>query len=120
MSLGLLRPCLDCGEPSTESRCPDHTVERSAVRVRETAEERGYDSQWRKLSKRARRLQPFCGRCGSRRNTGTDHLPIAWHRKANGLPIRLADVEVLCASCQMIVGSSRPGSHRYAEWEANR
>ena len=121
MTLGLLKPCLTCGEPSTESRCPDHTRP-EALRARGTAEERGYDAAWRRLSKRARRLQPFCGwpGCGSSRNLSGEHTPEAWWRKENGKPIRLQDIEVLCAKHQAEAGSSRPGSPRYSEWEASR
>lgn len=120
MSLGLARPCLDCGEPTTESRCPDHRAERSATRARRAPEDRGYDAAWRRLSARARQLQRFCTRCGSTKNLSTDHTPEAWHRKVNGLPITLRHVQVLCATCQAELGSSRPGSTRYDEWEAGR
>lgn len=120
MSLGLLRPCLTCGEPSPGSRCPEHTKKPEALRARGTAEDRGYDSAWRRLSKRARARQNFCSLCSSTSNLSTDHTPEAWWRKANRLPIRLRDVQVLCARCQAELGSSRPGSPRYTEWEASR
>lgn len=116
MSLDLMRPCLDCGEPSAESRCPSHARAKSATRARETPEDRGYDAAWRRLSKRARQRQNFCSRCQSTRNLSTDHTPEAWWRKAHGLPITLRHVTVLCAKCQSEVGSSRPGTPRYQEW----
>lgn len=72
------------------------------------------------MSRRARARQNFCGRCSSTDHLSTDHLPIAWWRHERGLPIRLADVEVLCARCQSIVGSSRPGTPRYEEWLRSR
>ena len=61
-----LSPCLDCGEPTTGPRCPEHTVDPKA-----SATDRGYDGAWTKLSRRARRLQPFCTDCGTRRTQGT-------------------------------------------------
>lgn len=120
MSLGLLRPCLTCGEPSPESRCPDHAYAHARTRERETPEQRGYDSAWRRLSRRARSRQNFCTRCQSTRNLSVDHLPSAWWKKEHRLPITLRDVQVVCAKCQAELGSSRPGSDRYAVWEATR
>jgi len=103
-----MRPCLTCGEPSDSSYCDDH--DRGPWHHREgSASDRGYDHSWTLLSKRARRLQPFCLRCGSVDDLQTDHLPSAWERKAAGKPIRLRDVQVLCGPCNVDAGSSRPG-----------
>lgn len=98
-----LRPCLICGEPSAKSRCPEH---RPADR-KASPRQRGYDAAWDRLSKRARRLQPFCGSCGSTEDLQTDHTPEAWERKAKGLPIRLQDVRVCCGPCNRAAGAAR-------------
>lgn len=37
----------------------------------------------------------------------TDHSPQAWQRKAEGLAIRLADVDVVCGDCNRNRGSAR-------------
>jgi len=97
-----LRPCLDCGEPSDGPRCTEHTTDPKAP-----ATDRGYDHAWTKLSKRARRLQPFCLTCGSTEDLQCDHTPEAWARKAAGLPIRLQDVQVLCGPCNRDAGAAR-------------
>lgn len=102
-----LKPCIACGTPSDRSRCPDHRPKDSRDR-----RARGYDWHWDQLSRRARRLQPWCSDCGSTEQLEADHLPSAWERKASGKPIRLADVEVRCAQCNRNAGSARPGSHR--------
>lgn len=99
-----LRPCLTCGEPCEGSHCGQHRPERS-----KPAAERGYDRAWHKLSARARRLQPFCEHCGTTDDLQCDHLPEAWRRKARGLPVRLADVRVLCGPCNRAAGPARPG-----------
>jgi len=102
-----LRPCLDCGSlVETGPRCtscapPD---------PRPHAAARGYDHAWRKLSTRARRLQPFCSDCGDVENLTVDHSPEAWERYERGLPIRLADIEVVCGPCNTRRGSSRPST----------
>lgn len=120
--LGLNRPCLDCGALSPNSRCAEHEAilkqrmnrKRDENRDRLSPRERGYDAAWSRLSARARRLQPWCSQCNAREDLTTDHLPSAWARKAEGKPIRLSDVDVLCRSCNAKKGTSRPGSERAA------
>ncbi len=93
-----LTTCLDCGTPCDGPRCTEHTT---------NATTRGYDANWKRLSKRARRLQPFCLTCGSTEDLQTDHTPEAWARKAAGKPIRLNDVQVLCGPCNRAAGAAR-------------
>lgn len=87
------RPCIDCGTPSAMTRCPEH---------------RGYNSEWDRLSRRARKLQPWCSDCGATENLQCDHSPEAWARKAAGKPIRLRDVDVVCGPCNVERGQARP------------
>ncbi len=87
------RPCLDCGTPSASTRCPPC---------------RGYDSEWERLSQRARKLQGFCSDCGSRENLQCDHSPEAWARRAAGKTIRLKDIDVVCGPCNTHRGQARP------------
>jgi 5-methylcytosine-specific restriction protein A len=97
-----LRPCIDCGEPAEGPRCPEHTTD-----AKGTATARGYDAAWDKLSKRARRLSPFCSDCGSTEGLECDHSPEAWARKAAGKSIRLQDVDVVCGECNRARGAAR-------------
>lgn len=97
-----LTACLDCGEPCDGPRCTEHTHD-----TKPTASARGYDHTWTKLSKRARRLQPFCSRCGAVDDLQADHTPEAWARKAAGKAIRLADIDVLCGPCNRDAGAAR-------------
>ena len=110
-----LKPCLGCGELSEDSRC------HGCMRQNENLNRRGkhpskgtrdYDTAWKKLSAKARRLQPWCSDCGATEDLTCDHLPSAWERKAAGKAIRLSDVDVLCNPCNAAKGSSRPGSRR--------
>lgn len=100
----LLKPCLECGELSENARCSAHTPE---LIGRASTAARGYGGSWRALSKRARRLQPWCSDCGTRDDLTTDHTPQAWARVEAGLPIRLADVEVVCRPCNSRRGAAR-------------
>ena len=114
----MLKPCLDCHELTEDSRCHnclrDHVNarERATDRHRSSPTERGYGYAWRRLSERARKLQPWCSRCGTDENLSVDHLPSAWERHAQGKSIRLEDIDILCLSCNGSIGSSRPGSER--------
>lgn len=101
----LLKACSECGEPSDQARCQQHRP----TDDKPTAQARGYDNAWNKLSARARRLQPFCSDCGATTDLQTDHSPEAWRRKAAGKPIRLADVTVVCGPCNRARGAARPG-----------
>ncbi len=95
---GLMRPCLGCGSPTTRPRCESCDPTTNGTR---------YDYRWQKLSARARRRQRFCLDCGSTEDLTTDHSPVAWERKAAGLPVRLEDVAVVCRSCNSKRGRAR-------------
>lgn len=111
--IGVRKPCLECGEPSDDSRCPPCACIHAASTPRNHARDnerrnaqgirsstaRGYDSQWRRLSERARRFQPFCSDCGTTNNLSSDHL--RWPATC------LADVAVVCAPCNNRRGARR-------------
>jgi len=104
-----LRPCLSCGEPSEETRC--WTCARTFEArhdAKPSARIRGYSTSWDRLSKRARRLQPWCLHCGATDDLQTDHTPAAWERHEAGLAVRLEDVQVLCGPCNRAAGAARP------------
>lgn len=121
--------CLDCGALTKVtkkfgSRCPEcwGAWRRAAKRLpnkeaKRVHGDRGYNWKWRKLSEKARKLQPFCSVCGSTSDLQTDHTPEAWRRHEQGLAIRLQDVRVLCGDCNRRAGEARPGSARYRRAE---
>lgn len=106
----VLKACADCGELSTSTRCDEHADHRRDHRRDLTTHE------WRKLARRAKQQQTFCLLCGATRDLTADHSPRAWARLAASLPLRLADVAVLCRTCNTQAGSSQPGSPRYDTW----
>lgn len=110
----LLQPCAECGEPAAGTRCHAHTVDHRAYtrapEVKASTRARGYGTAWRKLSERARRLQPFCTDCGRRDDLTVDHTPEAWERYNTGKAVRLSDVAVVCRACNARRGRARPST----------
>ena len=94
--------CLECRPPRERTVALILSEQR-----RGTARERGYDAAWERLSRRARRLQPFCSDCGREDGLTTDHSPRAWERRAAGLRVRLEDVDVVCRWCNSERGPAR-------------
>ena len=108
-----MKICLSCGEPSEHNYCDEHLLEtRKAQRPKKTgsASARGYDARWARLSRKARRLQPFCSDCGSTQDLQLDHTEETWWRYLNGKPIGLEHTGgVVCHSCNVARGQARPG-----------
>lgn len=102
-----LKPCQKCGEPTDSTRCDEHTTRPEPIVERASARARGYTTSWDKLSKRARRLQPWCSDCGSTEKLSVDHSEEAWRRHDAGLPIRLQDTAVVCLACNNRRGPAR-------------
>ena len=97
------KPCLVCGEPSTQTRCDEHKL----AQRRKPTRVRGYGTTWRKLSERARRLQPWCSDCGARADLQCDHSPEAWEAHDEGRTITLDLVDVVCGPCNRRRGAAR-------------
>lgn len=107
----LAKPCITCGEPVRgASYCADHTPHDNTPKSRQA---RGYGGTWPRLSKRARRIQPWCSDCGATEDLTADHSAEAWRRHAAGKPIRLEDIDVVCRRCNTARGRQRPdqGGH---------
>lgn len=93
-----LKPCLECGEPADGTRCPDHPApDRSSRKHLHIWRSR----RWTRLSKRLRRMQPWCSTCGSRDDLTVDHrVPL----NRGGDPFDLDNLDVLCRPCNSAKG----------------
>ena len=93
------RPCLDCRRATRNgSRCPTCAAAFRARRdqQRGTRTQRGYDNRWMRLSAEAIRLQPWCSECRATVDLTADHIdPLS----KGGVAVTVADVRVLCRSC---------------------
>lgn len=107
----MLTVCSTCGTPYDKEEghgsCPECRPARTESPTRGTRTARGYDNAWVRLSRQARRLQPFCLDCGSPYDLTADHSPEAWRRKAEGKAIRLTDIDVVCRPCNSARGAAR-------------
>jgi len=90
------KSCAVCGAVTDAPRCPAHTY---TPPLKAPSHLRGYDHNWRKLSKLARSLQPYCSRCHATTDLTCDHL--RWPA------LTLQDVDVLCRRCNSIKGAVR-------------
>lgn len=89
--------CRGCRPPDTRD-IPDR---------RGTTADKGYGYRWQQLSKKARRLQPFCTDCGSPDDLTADHTERAWQRYDAGKTVRLQDIDVVCRTCNSERGAAR-------------
>ena len=95
--------CPNCRRLSDTSPCT--ACKRQANRRRGAPATRGYGVEWQALSRRARRMQPWCSTCGATEDLTVDHLvPLA----ETGTAVRptLADIQVLCRSCNSSKGAA--------------
>lgn len=106
--------CPTCGiafdPPDNRAECKSCRPRDDGTRdrfIRGTRHERGYNSRWSRLSKQARKLQPFCSDCGRTDHLTADHSVEAWKRHDAGLPIRLKDIDVVCQWCNTDRGAAR-------------
>lgn len=102
----MMKPCEVCDTLTENPRCDLH---RPKPKPKPKRKQAGYDSQWKRISKQARKEQPFCLWCGATTDLQADHTPEAWERRERGLAIRLQDLRVLCGPCNRAAGQARPG-----------
>ena len=92
------RPCLDCGEPTPNPRCPTHTAAKERTRPSRRAKGR-YDSRHIELRARTLREQPWCSHCKAPDTPDNplqaDHIvPHQW----GGKNVR-SNYQTLCRRC---------------------
>lgn len=89
----ILRPCIECGEPSEATRCDEHTTAELRPRDRVT---RRNASRWKNLSRRLRAMQPWCSVTGCGNTDLTlDHII---DLQDGGAPYARHNLQVLCRS----------------------
>lgn len=95
--MALPRPCLDCGRPSSGSRCADCSRGRQFGTGRPgTSASRGYDREWRKVRLQILvRDESTCRWCGGYADT-VDHL-VPLHQ--GGARLDPTNLVAACRSC---------------------
>lgn len=66
------RPCLDCGTPTPNTRCPP--CQRAHQRRRPTRTARGYGPNWQRIRSQILANQPTCAICRTAPATTVDHI----------------------------------------------
>lgn len=92
------RPCVDCGDViATGTRCDECRTIATPGKFRDRTHAHWNTARWKRLSKRLRRMQPWCSTCGSTNDLTVDHIvPIALRPD---LTYTLSNLDVLCRSC---------------------
>lgn len=96
--VSLPKPCETCGTPTMGRYCDRH---QPPAAPKPSPAARGYDNAWRKLSRLARQVHPWCVHCGATSDLTADHLQ--WPATT------LAHVQVLCRSCNARKGRQPRG-----------
>lgn len=139
MPEGVKTPCLVCSnltDRARRGRCPECFAawERARARNRTRTRPNRVDrtghrnTEFRKLSERAKKLQPFCIIDGENKSSieargdrlETDHLASAHWKYVSGWQLTLDDVQVVCGFHNRELGPSGPGSKRWDEWVNSR
>ena len=93
-------PCLYCGILSRGSTCKDCLNAIAARDPKRAERNKRYNSEWHRLSRLARQMQPWCSRCGSRNDLTADHILSL----ANGGNNVLENIMILCRKCNSSKG----------------
>jgi len=95
-----LTPCLYCGVLSRGSACKQCINSIQARDPKRQERNKQYDYEWHRLSRLARQMQPWCSRCGSKKDLTADHILSL----ANGGSNIIENVMVLCRKCNSSKG----------------
>ena len=69
----LMQPCVQCGEISDRNRCEQHRPQHAPKdRTKHVAHQNR--SRWANLSRRLRKMSPFCELCGTSSDLTVDHI----------------------------------------------
>lgn len=91
-----MKPCIVCGEPSDGPRCPEHPREPRSGKSKTPNIVARNGTAWKNLSRRLRRLQPWCSvpGCGNTELTVDHIIPLI----DGGEPYEITNLQVLCKS----------------------
>ena len=93
-------PCLYCGVISRGSVCRQCKAAIESKDIKRQERNRAYDYEWQKMSRLARKIQPWCSRCGSKNDLTADHILSL----ANGGSNILENIMILCRRCNSSKG----------------
>jgi 5-methylcytosine-specific restriction endonuclease McrA len=108
-----LKPCLSCGELSQQSRCPEHQPKpKATTKLRPKGHVHTNPTRWKRLSDKARKLQPWCLDCGTHDDLTGDHI-IPVHEDPS-LAYEVLNIAVRCRSCNGRRGANVTEEERHA------
>ncbi|WP_165612733.1 HNH endonuclease signature motif containing protein [Mycobacterium kubicae] len=98
------RPCIACGAIiSSGSRCDDCRLSSKQPDNSKRHAIRSNPTRWKNLSKRLRRLSPFCELCGATSRLQVDHIiPLGEAEQLGISAYEIANLRVLCRTCTSV------------------
>jgi 5-methylcytosine-specific restriction enzyme A len=93
-------PCLYCGVISRGSVCRQCKAAIESKDIKRQERHRAYDYEWQKLSRLARKIQPWCSRCGTNKDLTADHILSL----ENGGSNIIENIMILCRKCNSSKG----------------
>ena len=108
----MLKPCIDCGTPTSHTRCPQCHTPRA--RPRPSSHQRGLGAQHQRIRQIVLAEETYCWRCGKpvdKRLPGTHpHGPTAdhIHDRADGGANHRANYRLAHRQCNSRAGGRRP------------
>lgn len=92
----LMQPCVECGDLSMKNRCEAHQLP-SAPKNRDNHVAYANRSRWKNLSRRLRKMSPFCEMCGAKDDLTVDHIVRVTDRPE--WTFAVDNLRVLCRRC---------------------
>lgn len=92
----LMQPCVTCGDLSMKNRCEAHQLP-SAPKNRSKHVAHANRSRWKNLSRRLRKMSPFCEMCGAKDDLTVDHIVRVTDRPE--WTYEVDNCRVLCRRC---------------------
>ena len=110
----LMQPCVQCGEISDRNRCEQHLLP-STQKDRTKHVAYANRSRWKNLSRRLRKMSPFCEMCGAKDDLTVDHIVRVTDRPE--WTYEVDNCRVLCRRCNggISMQSARPEAEKEIE-----
>jgi 5-methylcytosine-specific restriction endonuclease McrA len=100
----MARPCIDCGQATSKTRCPTCSYRNEKTR-RPNFRDRGYDAEYQHNRALLLADHPTCAICGTAPATTADHIT----PRSQGGTNQIDNLRPACHPCNSARGAKQPG-----------